>query len=186
MSDDTTKGDEAAPVPQTEGEGIGGEGAAAGGGRAAVVKPALIGGLAGMLGGALIAGVVLIAGASKQTPPLAVMDLNEVMEIEQTRLTLMVSKKGSTDEDRMKAYVKVKGFGDELSKAIREVQAECRCTLLNRSAYIGDVPKDYTPELKAKLGMEGIDLEQLKQLTAESVRSNLPSVDLTPATRSKQ
>ncbi len=66
------------------------------------------------------------------------------------------------------------------------MQAESRCTFLNRSAYIGVLPKDYTPELKAKLGMEGIDLEQLKQLTAESVRSNLPSVDLTPATRSKQ
>ena len=153
--------------------------------RQTVVKPALIGGLAGMLAGGLIAGVVLIAGAAKQPAPLAVMDLNEVMEIEQTRLTLMVSKKGTTDEDRMKAYTRVKGFGDELSKAIREIQQECKCTLLNRSAYIGDVPKDYTPELKTKLGMQGIDLEQLRQLTAESVRSTLPSVDLNATTRSK-
>jgi hypothetical protein len=153
--------------------------------KSTAVKPILMGGLAGMVGGALIAGVVLIAGASKQ-PPLAVMDLNEVMEIEQTRLTLMVSKKGTTDEERMKAYTKVKAFGEELSKAIREVQAECKCTLLNRSAYIGEVPRDYTPELKAKLGMEGIDLEELRLLTAESMRSTLPSVDLSTAIRKKQ
>lgn len=152
--------------------------------RADVLKPALVGGLAGTLGGALIAAIVLIAGANKQ-PPLAVMDLVEVSEIEQTRLTLMVSKKGTTDEDRLKAYAKLKSFGDELSKAIREVQAECKCTLLNRSAYIGDVPRDYTPELKAKLGMEGIDLEQLRQLTAETMRSSLPTLDLTQGTRSK-
>lgn len=180
MSDSTEVKPAAAPVADSERPAA--EVVAAS--RADVLKPALVGGLAGTLGGALIAAVVLIAGANKQ-PPLAVMDLVEVSEIEQARLTLMVSKKSTTDEDRLKAYAKLKSFGDELSKAIREVQAECKCTLLNRSAYIGDVPRDYTPELKAKLGMEGIDLEQLRQLTAETMRSSLPTLDLTQGTRSK-
>ncbi len=180
MSDSTEVKPAAEPVADSEQPAVDVVAAS----RADVLKPALVGGLAGVLGGALIAAVVLIAGANKQ-PPLAVMDLVEVSEIEQTRLTLMVSKKSTTDEDRLKAYAKLKSFGDELSKAIREVQAECKCTLLNRSAYIGDVPRDYTPELKAKLGMEGIDLEQLRQLTAETMRSSLPTLDLTQGTRSK-
>lgn len=132
-------------------------------------------------GGGIAAGVVVAAGMlwwQGAPPKLAVMDLREVMEIEETRLTLMVARPGTGDEERMKAYARLQGFGDELTRAIKEVQAECKCTLLNRSAYIGEVPRDYTPELKVKLGMGDLDLAQLKQLTAETVKASLPSVDL--------
>lgn len=142
-----------------------------------------IAGAGGLVGAAVLAAAVFFLWGPP--PKLAVVDLREIMEIEETQLTLLVSRADTNDEDRLKAYSRLQSFGGDLTKAINQIQGDCKCTLLNRSAYVGEVPHDYTPELKEKLGMAGVDLEQLRKLTADSVRATMPSINPFASTKGK-
>lgn len=105
---------------------------------------------------------------------LAVIDIGEVMDIKQLQLTKAAMAKDIDDSGRAKLYDEVTTFSAEVENAISTIQHECGCTLIVRAAIVkGDAP-DLTENLKAKLGMAGVNTVSLAKTlsTVKSVEKN--------------
>ncbi|MBS4018067.1 MAG: hypothetical protein KGZ68_07495 [Dechloromonas sp.] len=101
---------------------------------------------------------------------LAVIDIGEVMDIKQLQLTKAAMAKDIDDSGRAKLYDEVTTFSAEVENAISTIQNECGCTLIVRAAIVkGDAP-DLTEQLKAKLGMAGVNPVSLAK-TLSTVKS---------------
>lgn len=92
--------------------------------------------------------------ANKKTG-VAVVDVAEVVTIQQEQFVELLSSANVTDKDREQSFLMVSSFGERMKAAIGEIQEECGCTLVVKSAVIGTVA-DYTDSLKAKMGMTGM------------------------------
>jgi len=125
---------------------------------------------------------VLVAIASwyfvgrQQTTKIGVVDLPQLMEIEELSLTLSMMNKGVSDDDRAAAFLRVKSFGDRLDKAVDQARTECGCLLLAKNAYIGDSKSDQTGRVKALLGYDGVNVQDLRS----RVKSNVQGMAETP------
>jgi hypothetical protein len=115
---------------------------------------------------------ILIATQNKTR--LAVIDIGEVMDIKQLQLTKAAMAKDIDDSGRAKLYDEVTTFSAEVETAISTLQNECGCTLIVRAAIVkGDAP-DLTEQLKAKLGMAGLNPVSLAKTitTAKGIENN--------------
>jgi len=101
-----------------------------------------------------------------QKTSIAVVDVAEVVAIQQTKFVNLLSGNNVTDKDREKSFSMVSSFGERMKASIKQIQQECKCTLVVKSAIIGEVA-DYTDSLKAKMGMAGMTAENTKQPSSE-------------------
>ena len=110
----------------------------------------------------LLTGVIMLTayhyGFANKKTGVAVVDVAEVVAIQQEQFVKLLSSNNVTDKEREQSFLMVSSFGERMKAAIGEIQKECGCTLVVKSAIIGTVA-DYTDSLKAKMGMTGMSAE---------------------------
>jgi len=98
----------------------------------------------------------------------ALLDISEVIGIKQLVIADMATRPGMTDKDREQIYDSVASFAKAMEEAVAQIQRECACTLLVRSAVVKTTAsEDLTPLLKARLGLD----QSIADLTA-SIRNH--------------
>ena len=106
----------------------------------------------------------------------ALLDISEVIGIKQLVIADRATRPGMTDKDREQIYDSVASFAKAMEAAVAQIQQECACTLLVRSAVVKTTAaEDLTPLLKARLGLD----QSIADLTA-SIRSHPGSSPSTP------
>jgi len=107
----------------------------------------------------------------------ALLDISEVIGIKQLVIADMAIRPGTTDMDREQIYDSVASFAKDIEAAVAQIQLECACTLLVRSAVVKTTAaEDLTPLLKARLGLD----KSIADLTA-SIRNHPGSSPSTQA-----
>jgi hypothetical protein len=129
--------------------------------------------LGGLCGGLVAAAALTLLGGSGR--PVATLDLQSVIELQQLKLTAMVLRPGATDEDRAAAYTQVRAFGPALDQAIERLAASCSCTLITRAAVVGASKLDLTDKLKRDLGLDGASADAWRKLAGAGFGQALPS-----------
>lgn len=120
-------------------------------------------------------GCLMATGIGKSK--VATLDLSGIVEIEQMRMTALMMRKDTTEDERMRAMSRAKTFGASLTNTIAELQASCKCVIVTRNAVIGQADLDLTEEAKAKLGMAGIDLDQARASAEQAIDRRIPSAE---------
>lgn len=91
----------------------------------------------------------------KTVQKFALLDINEVVGLKQLTITELSLRKEATDKSREDLYDQITAFTKDIEKAVSEIQTECGCTLLVRSAVVKTSDgEDLTPLLKARLGLD--------------------------------
>lgn len=124
---------------------------------------------------ALVIAIVVAIGSwyfvgRQQVTKIGVVDLPQLMEIEELSLTLSMMNRGVTDDDRAAAFMRVRSFGEKLEKAVEQARVECGCLLITKNAYIGDSKLDQTARVKAILGYEGANVQELRNKVKSNVQ----------------
>jgi len=106
---------------------------------------------------ALIISVGLIAiyhfWLARPSAGFAVVDIASVVRVKEAEFTALLSRPEVSDKERMAAYQLVSRIGPEIERAVGELQKECACTIIVKSAVIAGAAEDLTPRLKEMLGM---------------------------------
>lgn len=106
---------------------------------------------------ALIISVGLIAiyhfWLARPSAGFAVVDIASVVKVKEAEFTALLSRPEVSDKERMAAYQMVSRMGPEIERAVGELQKECACTIIVKSAVIAGAAEDLTPRLKEMLGM---------------------------------
>ena len=104
----------------------------------------------------MIAGL-LIAGyhhfVAKRDAGFVVVDIASIVKAREVQFTELLSRPGVGDQERMQAYQLVSRMGPEIEKAIQELQKECACTIMVKSAVIAGPTRDLTGRLREMLGI---------------------------------
>ncbi|MBL8470871.1 MAG: hypothetical protein JNM98_03660 [Rhodocyclaceae bacterium] len=93
----------------------------------------------------------------------ATVDLDEVFQVQQLRMTQIISVPGAGDPERARAAQLALEFGPKTEAALRAVALECQCLVLVRGAVAHGPLADYTPSLKQALGQDGLDAKKMRQ-----------------------
>jgi len=108
------------------------------------------------------------AVVERTTQRFALLDISEVIGIKQLVIADLATRPGMTDKDREQIYDSVASFAKAMEEVVAQIQLECACTLLVRSAVVKTTAaEDFTPLLKARLGLD----QSIADLTA-SIRSH--------------
>jgi hypothetical protein len=102
---------------------------------------------------------------------LGVIDLPSIVELEEMSLTLSMMGTSVTDEDRAKAFERVKGFGGRLEAAIETARQECGCILLTRNAMVGQSAMDQTQRVKDLLGVGKLNAAELREKISKGIQA---------------
>ena len=102
---------------------------------------------------------------------LGVIDLPSIVEIEEMSLTLSMMGESVTDDDRARAFMRVKGFGKRLETAIEQARQDCGCVLLTRNAMVGETGLDQTQRVKELLGMASVSAADLREKITKGVQA---------------
>ncbi len=100
-------------------------------------------------------------------------DLENIIEANQLMLMDKVTGSSVNDTDRMIAFENAKSFGINLSNALTKVKSDCNCDLLVKSAIVIGNTKDYTTDVKLLLGLDKINVDQLKQKFSNEIKSKI-------------
>lgn len=92
-------------------------------------------------------------------------------------MTALMMRKETSEEERMRAMSRMKSFGNTLQAAISEVHTSCKCVIVTRNAVIGQAEMDVTEEVKGKLGLQGIDLDQARASAEQAVDRRVPNAE---------
>ena len=90
---------------------------------------------------------------AKPAARFAVVDIASVVKVKEAEFTALLLRPEVSDKERMAAYQLVSRIGPEIEHAVGELQKECACTIIVKSAVIAGAAEDMTPRLKGKLGM---------------------------------
>lgn len=129
---------------------------------ATLVAAAAVGGLYGHL-------------SQNPTVRFGLVDIAEVVEIEQLRVTSQVLKPELTAAEKDVYFKQASAFGPRLEEAITVLKRDCRCELLARNAYVGSGAEDLTEALKRHMGQAGLNLEQMRAVGKAAFMARLPS-----------
>lgn len=102
---------------------------------------------------------------------VGVLDLPAIVELEEMSLTLSMMNASVTDDDREKAFNRVKGFGPRLEVAIEQARQECGCILLTRNAMVGQSEFDQTQRVKELLGLGGLNAAELRERISRGIQA---------------
>ena len=137
-------------------------------------KPMSIYALAGVAAFvSIIVSVSVMAGyhalfAQKQK--IGMVDIAGILETSEVVFTEMLSRDRVSDVDRQAAYDLVKETGPKLDAAITELQHTCDCVLMTKAAVVGAGAIDYTPQVKAKLGIDKVDVKALQERIRDAMQ----------------
>lgn len=112
-----------------------------------------------VVGSSLLAGYHAIVAPSNK---FAMVDVAGVLETKEVVFTEIITKPGVSDQDRAAAYEMVRQTGPQLDAALGELQKECDCIILAKAAVVGDGAVDLTPRLRARLGIEHVDVKAIQ------------------------
>lgn len=124
----------------------------------------------------LAVGGLMAYQANSERHTFGLVDVAEVVEIEQMRVTSLVLKPGVTASEKEDYFKQANAFGQKLEEAIAQVKRDCKCELLARSAYVGSGAVDLTEAIKARVGLGGLQLEQMRSVGKAAFMSRLPEV----------
>lgn len=97
-----------------------------------------------------------------QKQKIGMVDIAGILETSEVVFTEMLSRGRVSDVDRQAAYDLVRETGPKLDAAIAELQHTCDCVLMTKAAVVGAGAIDYTPQVKAKLGIDKVDVKALQ------------------------
>lgn len=129
---------------------------------------------AGVIGAAAALGVVM-SGLGQ--PKIATVDLTGLVEIEQMRMTALVMKPGVSEDEKMRAFTRMKGLGELIQNSISDAAAKCNCVVLARNAVVSNAQMDITQEVKVAMGIGDIDLDAARSAARETLDKRIPSID---------
>lgn len=89
-----------------------------------------------------------------QLSSFATVDISAPVRHREAQFTALLSGKEVSDRDRETAYRLVQSIGPEIEKAVATLQAECRCTILVKSAVVAGSGLDLTPRLLELMGIK--------------------------------
>lgn len=114
----------------------------------------------------LAAGIfIMLQKQIEETPVLAVLNLNKVVQVNET----ILASKGLKPEE---LAVEAKIFARRMTTEIENLQKECNCTLLVSSAVIFPTKlPDYTEPLLQKLGFTPDKIAKAEILVAERMKA---------------
>lgn len=108
-----------------------------------------------VVSGSALAGYHALFGHKEK---IGMVDIAGILETSEAMFTEILAKPNVTDADREAAYTLVRQTGPRLEAALSEVQAACGCLLLAKAAVVGAGAIDYTPQVKASIGIDKVDL----------------------------
>lgn len=117
----------------------------------------------------------LIAKEDRQR--LAMVDINEVLELKQLQMTVGALQPGVTDKDRERMFEEIQAFAKKLEEGVKQLQGECGCTLLVRAAVVNPQGLDLTDRLKEVVGVAGLDAAALARQVKESPFGGAPQTE---------
>lgn len=129
---------------------------------------------AAVVGAATAVGVAM-AGLGQ--PKIATVDLAGLVEIEQMRMTSVVMNPDATEDDKMRAFTRMKGLGELLETSIADAAAKCNCVVLARNAVISNATVDLTQEVKVAMGIGDIDLDAARSAAQETMDKRIPDIE---------
>lgn len=99
---------------------------------------------------------------------IAVVDINELVELKQLVVSANALTMKKTDKTSQELYDQITAFTKQLESEITALQDECECMLLVRPAVIkGKTTIDYTDVLKQHLSLDGLNKDELiKQIAS--------------------
>lgn len=97
-----------------------------------------------------------------QKQKIGMVDIAGILETSEVMFTEMLSRGRVSDTDRQAAYELVRETGPKLDAAIAELQHTCDCVLMTKAAVVGAGAIDYTPQVKAALGLDKVDVKALQ------------------------
>lgn len=129
---------------------------------------------------ALFVGVLLVAAyhtwLAPKPPRFGKINLSEVLEIKQLQFSLGLlnadlANKSAAREDAINQVAKV---GQDVEKGLNDLSAACNCTLLVTGAVLSSQLHDYTPDLKAMLGIKDYNLEAMRKRAQDAITTPKP------------
>jgi hypothetical protein len=127
---------------------------------------------------ALVAYHFTIAQANKQR--YAVVDIAEVLNIKELQVTITAMRPDASEEAKAQAFEEVAKFGKDVELVLNDLQQECGCSIFVKAAVVKPASaEDLTPELKRRLGMENINVNDLaQQLRRVGGQGTAPQLEL--------
>jgi hypothetical protein len=107
-------------------------------------------------------------------------DVAEILRLKELEVSARMTQGGRDAEGE--AYDAVTRFSADLEAALDDLQQECACTLLVRTAVVKPgKSEDLTPEAKQRLGIDRLDANQLvRQIGTAGGRGALPAREGAP------
>lgn len=134
----------------------------------------------------VIAGYHLLMQSKTKT---GMIDVAALLEANEVMFTERISRPNVTEADKEQAMEFARQTGPKIERAVFDIQQECKCLLLAKAAVVGDTAIDYTPRVKAAIGMESVDVAQLQERIRNRMKvstdsgSNAASASTQPAPR---
>ena len=103
--------------------------------------------------------------------PIAVVNLQSVLEAKEAQFSDIVVRQGISDAERKQAVDSVDWMMANLRPALAALSAECNCILLIREAVVGPAELDLTPQLLGKVGLADINVDEVRARVQRSLAS---------------
>ena len=131
-----------------------------------------------IIAGALSAYHYLIVVPGQQK--LGFVDVAEILRLKELEVTARMAQAGKDAEGE--AYDAIRRFSADMEAALDDLQHECACALLVRSALVkSGTNEDFTTVLKQRLGLDRLDQNQLmRQIGAAGGRDAVPALGSAP------
>ena len=90
-----------------------------------------------------------------QQPTFATLDVAELYRLKESQVAAVLVKRDIGDTERTVVIQRAAAFGEEISKLIEALPAECACLVLTRGAVLGSSAQivDLTPDVRRRLGL---------------------------------
>ena len=96
----------------------------------------------------------------------ATVDLTDVVAVREMQAMLEAARSGGDPQASLRAATQ---WPQELERSLAAIQADCQCVLLVRAAVIGQQLTDVTPVLKQRLGLDRLDVAELRRTLGTTV-----------------
>jgi len=134
----------------------------------------------------LVISIAALAGyhgffANKQR--IGIVDITGILETSELIFTEKLSALSGdkvTDADRESAYDLVRDTGNKLDAALTQIQNTCNCVLMTKAAVIGNGAIDFTPQVKAALGIDKVDVQALQERVRNAIAIKSPGTKNKP------